>query len=220
MYLMQLVNMIHLFDAFGKAHYGVMTDHDGKLKSRDFGFNYGMELETGDSGGIGAERRWEYLEWDWEIRKGIVIPKGLYSWYGYGVGAGTKDSRWLKIGGEYGRNGFYTGNRQNASLGGHIRPTPKLLITCDYDWNSIELPDGSFSTNTINSRAIYNFSPDFFIKLFLQWNDNSDIIRGNFLLRYTYRPGSDFYIVYNELWQSGDAKQRSIVVKVTYFFNI
>ena len=204
----------------GKAFYGIITDHDGRLVSRDTGFDYGLGLKTGDSGGIGAGRHWEYLDWDWEIRKGIVIPKGLYRWYGYGAGAGTDDSRWIKIGGEYGRNGFYTGNRQNASLGGHIRPVPKLLITGSYDWNSINLPDGSFSTNTINSRAIYNFSPDFFVKLFLQWNDDSDIIRGNFLLRYTYRPGSDFYIVYNEFWQSSDAKQRSIVVKVTYFFNI
>lgn len=49
---------------------------------------------------------------------------------------------------------------------------------------------------------------------------DSEVIRGNFLLRYTYRPGSDLYIVYNEFWQSGDAKERSIVGKITYFLNI
>jgi len=204
----------------GKGHYNIITDHDGRLENRSFGFDYGMELETGDSGGLGMGRHWEYLEWDWEIRKGLFISKGLYKWYRYGAGAGTNDSRWLKIGGEYGRGGFYTGNRQNASLNGHIRPTPKLLITGDYNWNFIDLPDGSFKTNTINSRIIYTFSPDFFIKLFLQWNDDSEVTRGNFLLRYTYRPGSDFYIVYNEFWQSGDVKQRSIVAKITYFLNL
>ena len=68
--------------------------------------------------------------------------------------------------------------------------------------------------------SIYTFSPDFFIKLFLQWNDDSEIVRGNFLLRYTYQPGSDLYIVYNELWQGGDVEQRSIVAKLTYFLNL
>ncbi len=206
--------------AGGGGHYGITTDHHGRLESRDFGFEYGLELETGDSCGIGAERRWEYLEEDWEIREGLVIPKGLHRWYRYGFGMGTDDSRWLKIGGSHGRGGFYNGDRLDASLNGHIRPVPKLLITGSYSWNSIELPDGSFSTNTINSRSIYTFSPDLFIKLFLQWNDDSEVVRGNFLLRYTYRPGSDLYIVYNELWQGGDAEQRSIVAKLTYFLNI
>jgi hypothetical protein len=206
--------------AGGGGHYGVITDHDGRLEDRDFGFEYGLELETGDSGGVGAERRWEYLEEDWEIREGIVIPKGLHRWYRYGVGGGTDDSRWLKIGGSHGRGGFYNGDRLDASLNGHIRPVPKLLITGSYNWNSIELPDGSFSTNTINSRTIYTFSPDLFVKLFLQWNDDSEVVRGNFLLRYTYQPGSDLYIVYNEQRQGGHAKQRSIVAKLTYFLNL
>jgi hypothetical protein len=70
------------------------------------------------------------------------------------------------------------------------------------------------------SRIIYTFSPDLFIKLFLQWNDDSEVVRGNFLLRYTYLPGSDLYIVYNEQWQDGEVEQRSIVAKLTYFLNL
>ncbi len=204
----------------GRGHYAVTTDHDGGLESRSIGFDYGLELETGDSAGIGIDPHWEYLEGDWEIRKGIVIPKGLHRWVSYGIGGGTDDSRWLKIGGSYGRGGFYNGNRQSVSLNGHIRPISNLLITGSYNWNSIELDDGSFTTNTVNNRWIYDVSPDFLIKLFLQWNDDNDIVRGNFLLRYTYRPGSDFYIVYNELRQGSDVAQRSIVGKLIYFLNL
>ena len=126
----------------------------------------------------------------------------------------------MSLGGTIEAGDFYNGERKSLSLDGHIRPAQKLLITGGYNWNAIELPDGNFSTNAINGRSIYTFSPDFFIKLFLQWNDDSEVIRGNFILRYTYRPGSDFYIVYNELWQAGDVKQRSIVGKLTYFLNI
>jgi hypothetical protein len=204
----------------GRGHYAVTTNHNGRLESRSIGFEWGLELETGDSGGFGMEPHWEYLPGDWEIRKGIVIPKGLHRWLSYGVGCETDDSRWLKIGGVVSGGGFYNGSRRSISVSGHIRPLPNLLITGSYDWNSIELPGGSFTTNTVNSRWIYNVSPDFFIKLFLQWNDDSDLVRSNFLIRYTYRPGSDFYIVYNQLWQSGKVTQRSIVGKLTYFFNL
>jgi len=58
------------------------------------------------------------------------------------------------------------------------------------------------------------------MKVFLQWNDDSDIVRGNFLLRYTYQPGSDLYIVYNEFWRADKVEQRSIVAKITYFLNL
>ena len=95
-----------------------------------------------------------------------------------------------------------------------------LLITGSYNRNMIDLEGGDFTTNTVNSRWIYNVSPDFLIKLFLQWNDDSDIMRSNLLVRYTYRPGSDFYVVYNELRQEGEAKQRSIVGKLVYFLNL
>ena len=84
-------------------------------------------------------------------------------------------------------------------------------------------PDSCFSLyyiHPINSRTVYNFSPNLFGKLFLQWNDDSEIVRANLLIRYTYRPGSDLYIIYNELWHGGDIEQRSIMVKITYFLNL
>ncbi len=203
----------------GKGHYALTTNHNGRLENRSIGFDWGLELETGDSFGFGMESHWEYLPDEWEIRKGIVIPGGLHRWIGYGIGWESDEGRPLKIGGMISGGGFYNGSRRSISLNGHIRPLANLLITCDYEHNSIDLPGGSFTANTLNSRWIYNISPDFFIKLFLQWNDEADIVRGNLLIRYTYRPGSDFYIVYNQLWRNGDLAQRSIVGKLVYFLN-
>jgi len=59
-----------------------------------------------------------------------------------------------------------------------------------------------------------------FAKLFVQWNDDSDRVRANALLRYTYSPGSDFYIVYKELWQGGDVQDRAVIGKLVYFLNL
>jgi len=177
-------------------------------------------LETGDSGYTWSSRDWEYLDKDWEIRKGLIIPSGLHRWDRYGFHVETAEHRRLGLGGSFNTGEFYSGERNSLSLDGHVRPISKLLINFSYDRNSISLTGGSFTTNTINSRTIYTFSPDLFVKLFLQWNDDSEVIRGNLLFRYTYRPGSDFYIVYNELWSADEVKQRSIVAKVTYFLNI
>ena len=204
----------------GGGHYGVSLDHDGHLEDRHLGMHAGLELKTGDSAEIWYDRDWENLDEGWEIREGILIPAGRHKSSGYGVHLGTDESRWLRIGGSFDVGGFYNGDRKSFSLGGHVRPVPKLLITGSYRQNFIDVPDGDITTNTINSRTIYTFSPDFFVKLFLQWNDDEEIIRGNFLLRYTYQPGSDLYIVYNELWRADEVEQRSIVAKIVYFFNL
>ncbi len=211
---------VNLGGEYGTAlNHGDGLDHT-RLEYRNTHAYISSSLETGDSGYTWYSRNWEYLDEDWEIREGIIIPSGIHRWDRYGFHVETAEYRRMSVGGTFDAGEFFSGKRKSLSLNGQVRPVPALLITGSYNWNSIELTDGDFKTNTINNRWIYNFSPDFFVKLFLQWNDDDDIVRGNFLLRYTYRPGSDFYIVYNELWQDGDVEQRSIVGKLTYFLNI
>ena len=200
--------------------YEVASDHSGQLQDRHLNMSTALNLETGDQVYMWYDRNWEYLDKDWEIRKGIIIPAGMHRWNRYGIYAGTVEHRWLRIAGWINSGGFYNGDRRSLSLRGHIRPIPRLLITGDYNRNFVDLPGGDFATNTINSRSIYSFSPDFFIKFFFQWNDDSDVIRRNLLLRYTYQPGSDLYIVYNELWRANKLEQRSIIAKLTYFLNL
>jgi hypothetical protein len=202
------------------GEYVSALNHDGDLEYRHTHAYVSWKLETGDSGHTWYSRDWEYLDEDWEIREGIIIPSGIHRWDRYGIHAETAEHRQMSLGGTYDAGKFYIGKRKSISLKGHVRPIPKLLINCHYRRNSVDLPDGSFTANTVNSRTIYTFSPDLFVKLFLQWNDDSDLVRGNLLLRYIYRPGSDLYIVYNELWGADEVEQRSIVVKVTYFLNI
>ncbi len=202
------------------GRYQVSQDHLGQLQDRDSRLSAGIELETGDLAEIRFDRSWEYLDEDWEIQKGIIIPAGTYRWNRYSVRMDTDARRWLRIGGSFRNGEYYNGDRQSLLLRGHIRPVPQLLITGDYSWNFVDLPDGDFITSAVNSRYTYSFSPDFFIKLFLQWNDDEETIRGNLLLRYTYQPGSDFYIVYNEYWSENKVQQRSIVAKLVYFLNL
>ena len=199
--------------------YGMALDHDGHLQYRNMNLSLGLNLETDDGVGMWCGRDWQRLDEDWEIREGIVIPASIYRFNEYSIHAGMAQSRWLRAGCALSGGGFYNGHRYSLSLDGHIRPIPQLLVTGGYSRNFIDLPDGDFTTNTINSRWVYSFSSDFFIKLFLQWNDDSDIVRGNFLLRYRYQPGSDFYIVYNERWRADKVEQRFIVAKITYFLN-
>ncbi len=58
----------------------------------------------------------------------------------------------------------------------------------------------------------------------IQWNSASREFGVNVRLRYMYRPGSDFYIVFNErMTQPGDVwvlNERSLTVKWTYLLQV
>jgi len=77
-------------------------------------------------------RDWEYLDKDWEIREGIIIPAGIYRWDKYGFHIGTAKHRWVSLGGLFNTGEFFNGNQKSLSLRGRVRPIPKLLINYSY----------------------------------------------------------------------------------------
>jgi hypothetical protein len=200
--------------------YNLTGDPDGQILERRANGRLQVTLESGDSANVWHNRNWTYLDKPWEIREGIFIPAGLHDWRGYGFHFGTDERRMVRLQTINEISGFYGGTRISVRATGHVRPTAKLLFTADYNLNSVDLPAGSFTTNALNSRAIYSFSADMFVKLFVQWNDDSDRVRANALLRYTYQPGSDLYLVYKELWQGGEVRDRAVVGKLVYFLNL
>ena len=195
-------------------------DRSGRVLDRDVSARVELQLESGDSANVWFGREWTYLDEPWDIREGIPIPALMHRWPKVGFHFGTDERRMVRLQTINELSGFYGGTRLWISATGHVRPTARLLFTADYNFNSVDLPTGDFHTNAVNGRAIYNFSADMFVKLFVQWNDDSDRVRANALLRYTYRPGSDFYIVYKELWREGDVQDRAVIGKLVYFLNL
>ena len=67
-----------------------------------------------------------------------------------------------------------------------------------YTYNHVELLNGAFYSNVLTNRVAYMFSPDFFVKAFIQWNDLSDRLSSNIMIQYIYASANEFYLVYNE----------------------
>ena len=90
----------------------------------------------------------------------------------------------------------------------------------DDEFNRVSLPQGDFTTNHLGQRFVYSFTP-VFIRGFDQWNSKSVVVGGNFLLNYRHQPGSDLFLVYNQVWDTeGDLRQahRSLQLKFTYLW--
>ena len=198
-----------------------LMDRDNTLQSRDFQFSAFANLEIGDWFGVRYRQRYELLDEAFEIRDDQEIPPGAYEFGSYHFNLFANSSRRLsgRISCEYGD--FFNGTRQRVSTEAVWRYNARLALEGTYEFNHINLPNGTFNTHLFGHRFLYSFSPDMFVRGFLQWNSAQELVGGNFLFNYRYLPGSDLFLVYNQVWDTeGGLEQasRSLQLKVSYYW--
>ena len=199
----------------------VIADHEREVLTREVELPLWVNLEVGDWLGAGIRQRYELLDESFEIHEDIEIAEGEYTFNQGYIRAFPNRSRRLSGGQmlEYGQ--FFGGTRLRWSTEAVWKVNGNLTAEVDYELNRVDLPGGDFLTNRLSKRATYSFSPDLFVRGFVQWNSKSELVGGNFLLSYQYRPGSDLYLVYNHAWDTeGGWRQlnRSLQMKLTHFW--
>ena len=117
---------------------------------------------------------------------------------------------------------FYDGTRLNLSAAAGLRATSQFSAEVQYNRNDVRMPWGDFLVNQSVLRLDYTFSPRMTVRSLTQYNSLTDEVSNNIRFNFIYRPGSDIYIVYNDLSQTGlpadifGRKDRQLVVKATY----
>lgn len=103
-----------------------------------------------------------------------------------------------------------------------LLPRDTLLFEAAYTRDQILLPAmPEYVANTVGTRISDSFSPTLFVKGFVQYNDARKQASLNLLFWSIYRPGSDFYVVCNEGWDTVPGPRvsqdcnRSLAVKLT-----
>ena len=94
-------------------------------------------------------------------------------------------------------------------------------LSLDWDTNWIDLPEGAFTTHLASSRVQLAFRNDLALFSLFQYNEDTRQLSTNVRFRWIPKPGSDLFVVYNELDDSRmglRAKNRSLVVKLNYLF--
>jgi hypothetical protein len=209
----------------GDASY--FENHRGQPDSRSQTITFGLEQQ--DAAKFQASLRSEYdlLPYDWTIGPGRTIPMGGYTWATFKTSYTTNQSRRVYGGGSVQLGGYYNGHKQSYSVNLNGLPLKRLLVESNYTHNRIELPgEPTYPTNTVNARISYPFAANLFLKGFVQYNDERRLANVNVLFWYIYRPGSDFYVVFNQGWntdvpgpQAVRVRNRSVAIKLTYWLS-
>jgi hypothetical protein len=204
------------------------SDHDNRMLDNEVQASFSIEFQNSSRFSVNIQRESEYIDYDWEVREGFLIPEGTYSGFMYSMNAMSDRSRAIAGGININYGSYYSGNQLNFGLNSTITRIQRLRMELDYRYNYISLPDGSFRTNTLGLRMIYFFSTDLYLKAYLQWNDDKyynagrERVVSDILLRWIYKPACNLYVVYNDTRLVGPGSDeivnRTLMVKLTYFW--
>jgi hypothetical protein len=212
----------------GSANY--YENHAGVVDSRQQGAS--VQVQRQDTSGASASvwHEDDNLTAPFATAGTTIVP-GSYSWTYASMSYSSNRTRRMygSVGGDVG--GYYNGSRQSVRANGTLQLGKTLLFEPQYVHNRITLPGRPlYTSNVLNFRVSHSFSPDFYLKGFVQYNDDRKSASFNFLWWYHYKPGSDLYVVYNQGWDvdvpltsrealenSYRVRSRSLAVKLTYW---
>lgn len=198
------------------------------MLKNEVGASFSIVFQNSARVNIHASRDVEFIDYDWELRKGFLIPSGTFT--GYDVSMSAQSDRGRAIAGSFKINygDYYTG--QNARLGitGIVTSVQPIRLEVSCAHNYIDLPQGSFHTNTRGLRVYYFFSTELYLKAYTQWNDDKlnfdgrERVISDVLLRWIYSPESNLYLVYNDGRLIGPNQteiiNRTLMVQATFFW--
>lgn len=151
----------------------------------------------------------ENLQVPLNIYRNVVIPAGHYRFKNLFTGAGTNYSKKLGATVWWDQGGYYNGTRLRTLLSVAYKPIQGLVVVGSWDRNRVELDTGDFTTDIKALYVDWSLSTTLSARVLAQRNYN-DSLRGNFLLDWTYRPGSHVYLVYNDTEDLFDARRDSL----------
>ncbi|HZE88037.1 MAG TPA: hypothetical protein VE404_00750, partial [Verrucomicrobiae bacterium] len=179
-----------------------ITDLDGQPESWDV---FVTPFNVGTKGGGHTEVNWdptyERLIAPFEISPGVVIPPGDYHFTRYRFELQTSLARRLRAGTSDWFGEFYDGKL--TQLGAFVSYTSReghvsVLLNTENDLAT--LPEGDFTDRLFLLRAVFAATPDLVFSSNAQYDSTSRELGFNNRVRYTIRPGTDLYVVWNRGW--------------------
>ena len=211
---------------FFEARGEVYTDLEGEVQSTYYGADlFGFRTKLDDSLSLYAEQSFERLDEPFEIRPGVVIPAGEYRWDHQGIWFDTNASRPISLEAWYQTGGFFDGERTAHGTALRLRPSRFLRAESSWDRNRVELPGGAFTTNLFRERLQVNLTPDLATSAFAQFSDAAELLAANLRIGWTYRPGADVFLVFNQTWDAPalglrTERDRQMILKMTYLIAV
>jgi hypothetical protein len=201
-----------------EAAYRYVTDGAGRLDTRSFSVNGGVDFQSGDTWDLTATGSHEWLYVPFRISQGIIIPRGRYDHkqlsmaYLFGIQRRMSGSVSLDHG------GFYSGTRTAIGYrAARLEITPRVSLEPSVTLNRVTLPQGRFTTALTSARVTFTVTPRVFMTGLVQVNSSNKSVSANARLRWEYRPGSELFLIYTDERDTAAVRRmdnRAVAIKI------
>ena len=146
----------------------------------------------------GSVRRFrENLREPFEIFDGVTIPEGDYEWTQYCLELDTGQHRVVYLSSDLCGGDFYNGTLDSAGASLTWRPSKHFVLAGSYEVNDIALPYGAFTTRQATLQADVAFTSTWYWENLVQYDNVSDSIGINSIMRWVPQAGRELVLVYN-----------------------
>lgn len=180
-----------------------VTNYRGLVESQRFSWTpVNVQLETGDRFSFNWIPWMENLPLNFEIADGVILPVGHYRFDRFTGEFTSSPNRRVQFTNSSSWGTFYNGRLQQQSN--------QLLYTSrkgawqagfNVQQNFGRLQQGSFVQRLWQLNSTYAFNTYISLSTFLQYDSVTQNIGNNLRLRWTLKPGNDFFFVWNRGWK-------------------
>jgi hypothetical protein len=180
-----------------------VVNYEGQLESQRFSWvPINFQLETGDRFSVNWIPTYEFLPRPFEIAEGITLPVGKYRFDRFGGEIETSGHRLFQFTNATWFGTFYNGRlfQQQNGLSYSDRGGA-WQAGVDFEQNFGRLTQGSFVQRLWQLNLTYAFNPNLVLTNFLQYDTESQSVGNNLRLRWTIKPGNEFFVGWNRGWK-------------------
>ena len=189
----------------------LIQDADGRTESwRVFTAPFNARTQSGEHLEANVMPQFERLDEPFEIAEDVVIPPGDYNYTRFRVEAQSSRHRPWRVGATVWFGDFFTGSlTQTEAFVTYTTPSGHLQLEFNAESDRGKLPEGDFTLNLGQIKAVYAFTPDSILSSFIQYDSESRDLGANTRYRWTLTPGSDLFVVWFHGWRNGLNGDRS-----------
>ncbi len=180
------------------VNYIYTTDQTGLRIADRWHYMLGVRFDNGAFLNLWLNDNFDRVDRDFSLNN-VVIPVGDYDFNEYRVSFDSNPSRRLYYSVMLAPQQFYGGDRFDTQGKVGARLSDRLSTEASWTRNDVSIPNGEFTVDLATLRVDFAISPTMAIRSITQYNSFVEQFSSSARFRWTYRPGSDVFIAYDEL---------------------
>ena len=198
------------------------TDMNNRLLTRRLHHMVGTRFQNGAYLNVFFNRWFDQIDAPFKVQT-VTIPTGTYRYHELNFVLNSNPARKIYEQFSYSPQTYYGGDRTDTSGTIGVRLSRRASGEYSLQRNDVSGPWGAFVVNLSVLRLDFTLSPRQTVRTLSQYNSLTRQLSTSVRYNFIYRPGSDIYVVYDELQTDAlgrpQTRNRQFVVKSTYLLS-